>query len=92
MLCNLFSNSLLPLWLYSQIILKDRLSFYRFQKKPTHSRGYHFIPSNLLNLEKSTVDGKERLSRLSETAFQELCADVYDEVMFEVYFNGFRIF
>ena len=63
-----------------KIILKDRLSFYRFQKKPTHSRGYHFIPSNLLNLEKSTVDGKERLSRLSETAFQELCADVYDEV------------
>ena len=63
-----------------KIISKDRLSFYRFQKKPTHSRGYHFIPSNLLNLEKSTVDGKERLSRLSETAFQELCADVYDEV------------
>ena len=92
MLCNLFSSSLLPLWLYSKIILKDRLSFYRFQKKPTHSRGYHFIPSNLLNLEKSTVDGKERLSRLSETAFQELCADVYDEVMFEFYFNGFRIF
>jgi len=60
--------------------VKDRLSFYRFQKKPTHSRGYHFIPSNLLNVEKSTVDGKERLSRLSETAFQELCADVYDEV------------
>ena len=60
--------------------MKDRLSFYRFQKKPTHSRGYHFIPSNLLNVEKSTVDGKERLSRLSETAFQELCADVYDEV------------
>ena len=67
------------LWVI-KIILKDRLSFYRFQKKPTHSRGYHFIPSNLLNLEKSTVDGKERLSRLSETAFQELCADVYDEV------------
>lgn len=60
--------------------VSDRLSFYRFQKKPTHSRGYHFIPSNLLNIEKSTVDGKERLSRLSETAFQELCADVYDEV------------
>ena len=60
--------------------MKDRLSFYRFQKKPTHSRGYHFIPSNLLNVEKSTIDGKERLSRLSETAFQELCADVYDEV------------
>ena len=67
-------------WDIIKIIVKDRLSFYRFQKKPTHSRGYHFIPSNLLNVEKSTIDGKERLSRLSETAFQELCADVYDEV------------
>ena len=27
-------------------------------------------------------DGKEKLAKLSETAFQELCADVYDEVVF----------
>ena len=51
-----------------------------------HSKGQHFIPLMLLD-NKNIHDGKDRLSKLNEMAFQDLCADVYDEVVFNLFIN-----
>ena len=54
----------------------DRLSFYRYQKKPAHSKGQHYISGDENGHE------NDSMARLNEQAFQELCADVFDEVSF----------
>lgn len=56
----------------------DRLSFYRYQKKPSHAKGQHYVRLSDCDEEQTTNSGN--MSKLPETTFQELCADVFDEV------------
>lgn len=53
--------------------------FYLCRRRPSHRNGVHLIPIPQIKGEREH-GGKERLSKLSELVFHDLCADLYDEV------------
>ena len=59
--------------------LSDRLMFYLCRRRPSHKNGTHFIPIPTIHSNREH-GGKERLGKLSEIVFHDLCADLYDEV------------
>lgn len=65
-----------------QFELTDKLSFFLCGRKPVHSIGEHFMVPQVagsgLNL--GLTDARSRLQELSNELFEELAADVYDEV------------
>ena len=69
--------------------LSDRLMFYLCRRRPSHRNGVHLIPIPQIKGEREH-GGKERLSKLSELVFHDLCADLYDEVNF-FFFNSHAV-
>ncbi|KXJ27899.1 ARF GTPase-activating protein GIT2 [Exaiptasia diaphana] len=67
-----------------QYVLTDRLAFYLCGRKPDHSAGIRYlIPTmadSCLDLSQDAQKAKLKLKALSNHLFEELAADVYDEV------------
>lgn len=59
--------------------LSDRLMFYLCRRRPSHKNGTHFIPIPAIQSNREH-GGKEKIGKLSEPIFHDLCADLYDEV------------
>lgn len=61
----------------------DRLSFYVYSRKPDHRSGQHLIlpeKSNSIDIAEIPPEAKLKLQQLPNQLFEELVADVYDEV------------
>lgn len=62
-----------------QYELTDRLTYYLADKKPDHDNGQHLI---MPETDRSNVatEAKNKLKMLNNQSFEELAADIYDEV------------
>ena len=63
-----------------QYELSDKLCFFLCGRKPVHNIGEHFLVPQGSETKAGFMEARSRLQELSNELFEELAADVYDEV------------
>lgn len=63
-----------------QYELSDKLCFFLCGRKPVHNIGEHFLVPQGSETKAGFTEARSRLQDLSNELFEELAADVYDEV------------
>ena len=63
-----------------QYELSDKLCFFLCGRKPVHNIGEHFLVPQGSENKAGFSEARTRLQELSNKLFEELAADVYDEV------------
>lgn len=64
----------------TQYELTDKLSFFLCGRKPVHSIGEHYLIPLGSEVQNRQTDAQSKLQQLSNDSFEELAADIYDEV------------
>ena len=79
-MCIRDSHQLADRLIECQYELSDKLSFFLCGRKPVHNIGEHYLVPQGTDNKPGFTEAHNRLQELSNDLFEELAADVYDEV------------